>query len=82
MIENTVWSYTNLRSKQYHNIHDMTVFLGTPASLSKRSLKQKMRKKNNWVKKKLKSSDISVSLMSELPFSATSPTTWKELGCV
>ncbi|CAG01793.1 unnamed protein product [Tetraodon nigroviridis] len=53
---------------------------GTPASLSKRSLKQKMRKKNNWVKKKLKSSDISVSLMSELPFSATSPTTWKELG--
>lgn len=34
------------------------------------------------MKKKLKSADSSDDLMSELPFALTSPTTWKELGCV
>lgn len=32
--------------------------------------------------KQLKSADTLENLMSELPFSLTSSTTWKELGCV
>ncbi|XP_076612281.1 A kinase (PRKA) anchor protein 7 isoform X3 [Chaetodon auriga] len=52
-----------------------------PAGSSEKSTKRKMRReKRKLMKKKLKSADTSGNLMSELPFSLTSPTTWKELG--
>uniref|UniRef100_UPI0037E93032 A-kinase anchor protein 7-like isoform X2 n=1 Tax=Semicossyphus pulcher TaxID=241346 RepID=UPI0037E93032 len=41
---------------------------------------KRRREKRKWMKKKLRSADTSNNLMSELPFSLTSPTTWKELG--
>lgn len=34
------------------------------------------------MKKRQKSADTLDNFMSELPFSLTSPTAWKELGCV
>lgn len=34
------------------------------------------------MRRKLKSAEASANLMSELPFALTSPTTWKELGCM
>lgn len=33
------------------------------------------------MKKRLDSADFQDNFMSELPFSLTSPTTWKDLGC-
>lgn len=40
------------------------------------------REKKKLMKRKLKSADTVGSLMLELPFALTSPTTWKELGCM
>ncbi|XP_070843593.1 A-kinase anchor protein 7-like isoform X2 [Chaetodon trifascialis] len=55
--------------------------VSAPAGSSEKSTKRKMRReKRKMMKKKLKSADPSGNLMSELPFSLTSPTTWKELG--
>ncbi|XP_042359473.1 A-kinase anchor protein 7-like isoform X2 [Plectropomus leopardus] len=48
---------------------------------SEKKMKRKMRReKMKLLKKQIKSADPSENLMSELPFSLTSPTTWKELG--
>ncbi|KAM6991788.1 A-kinase anchor protein 7 [Tautogolabrus adspersus] len=54
--------------------------LSTPAGSNEKTKSKRRREKRNWMKKKLKSVDTTNSLMSELPFSLTSPTTWKELG--
>ncbi|XP_051264549.1 A-kinase anchor protein 7 isoform X2 [Dicentrarchus labrax] len=51
--------------------------VSTVSASSEKNTKRKMRREK---KKKLKSADTSDNLMSELPFSLTSPTTWKELG--
>lgn len=40
------------------------------------------REKRKLTKKREKSADALNNVMSELPFSLTSPTAWKELGCV
>jgi len=40
------------------------------------------RAKKKLIKKQLKAADTLGTLMSELPFSLTSPTSWKELGCM
>ncbi|XP_070705515.1 A-kinase anchor protein 7-like [Pempheris klunzingeri] len=55
--------------------------VSAPAGSSEKKAKRKMRReKRKLMKKKLKSADASDNLMSELPFSLTSPTTFKELG--
>ncbi|XP_044024583.1 A-kinase anchor protein 7-like isoform X2 [Siniperca chuatsi] len=55
--------------------------VSAPAGSSEKKEKRKMRReKRKLMKKKLKLADTSDNLMSELPFSLTSPTTWKELG--
>lgn len=60
----------------------------TPTGSSEKNTKRKMRRekrklmKKKKEKEKLKSADTSDSLMSELPFALTSPTAWKELGCM
>ncbi|XP_032398963.1 A-kinase anchor protein 7 isoform X2 [Etheostoma spectabile] len=52
-----------------------------PAGLSEKKNKRKRRReKRKLMKKQLKSADTSDNFMSELPFSLTSPSTWKELG--
>ncbi|XP_068610046.1 A-kinase anchor protein 7-like [Brachionichthys hirsutus] len=52
-----------------------------PKGSNQKNRKLKVRReKKKWMKKKLKSPDTSDNLMSELPFSLTSPSTWKELG--
>ncbi|KAK2856374.1 hypothetical protein Q5P01_005109 [Channa striata] len=49
--------------------------------LNEKNKKRKTRReKKKLMKKKLKSADSLDSLMLELPFALTSPTTWKELG--
>ncbi|XP_035535015.1 A-kinase anchor protein 7-like [Morone saxatilis] len=50
------------------------------ASSEKNTKRKTRREKKKLMKKNLKSADTSDNLMSELPFSLTSPTTWKELG--
>ncbi|XP_041661231.1 A-kinase anchor protein 7-like isoform X2 [Cheilinus undulatus] len=50
------------------------------AGLNEKKNKKTRKGKRIWKKKKLKSADTTDNLMSELPFSLTSPTTWKELG--
>ncbi|XP_070782307.1 A-kinase anchor protein 7-like [Enoplosus armatus] len=51
------------------------------AGSSEKKEKRKMRReKRKWTRKKLKSADTLDNLMSELPFSLTSPTAWRELG--
>nr|XP_046228854.1 A-kinase anchor protein 7-like isoform X2 [Scatophagus argus] len=58
-----------------------SIVSASPGALSEKNIKRKMRReKRKLMKKKLKSADSWDSLMSELPFSLTSPTTWKELG--
>ncbi|XP_036003499.1 A-kinase anchor protein 7-like [Fundulus heteroclitus] len=53
----------------------------TPTEPNEKKSKRKMRReKLKLMKRKLKSAEASASLMSELPFALTSPTTWKELG--
>uniref|UniRef100_A0A3Q3ESR5 A-kinase anchor protein 7-like n=1 Tax=Labrus bergylta TaxID=56723 RepID=A0A3Q3ESR5_9LABR len=54
--------------------------LSTPAGSDEKTKSKRRREKRNWRKKKLKSSDTTNDLMSELPFALTSPTTWEELG--
>ncbi|XP_059211989.1 A-kinase anchor protein 7-like isoform X1 [Centropristis striata] len=52
-----------------------------PAGSSEKKTRRKMRReKRKLMKKQLKSADTMDNFMSELPFSLTSPTTWKELG--
>ncbi|XP_034017805.1 A-kinase anchor protein 7 [Thalassophryne amazonica] len=52
-----------------------------PGSSEKKKKKRcTRREKKKLLKKKLKSSDSLESLMLELPFALTSPTSWKELG--
>ncbi|XP_068564984.1 A-kinase anchor protein 7-like isoform X2 [Cebidichthys violaceus] len=53
----------------------------TEPGSSERKMKRKMRRVRQKLKKKqLKSAETVDTLMSELPFSVTSPTTWKELA--
>ncbi|XP_036942164.1 A-kinase anchor protein 7-like isoform X2 [Acanthopagrus latus] len=56
--------------------------VSAPADLTEKNTKTKRRRRENkkLIKRKLKSTDASDNLMSELPFCLTSPTTWKELG--
>ncbi|XP_028461482.1 A-kinase anchor protein 7 isoform X1 [Perca flavescens] len=55
--------------------------VSAPAGSSEKKNKRKMRReKRKLMKKQLKSADTSDNFMSELPFSLTSPSTWKELG--
>ncbi|KAM3603216.1 uncharacterized protein V6R79_018595 [Siganus canaliculatus] len=55
--------------------------VSTPPGSEEKNTKRRMRReRRKWMKKKLKATDASDNLMSELPFSLTSPTTWKELG--
>lgn len=64
-----------------HSVH--FYFLATPTKTSEKISKWKMRRAKLKLKKKqLKSTETSANLMSELPFALTSPTTWKELGCM
>uniref|UniRef100_A0A3B3TIR2 A-kinase anchoring protein 7 n=1 Tax=Poecilia latipinna TaxID=48699 RepID=A0A3B3TIR2_9TELE len=52
-----------------------------PAASSEKKSKRRMRRERiKLMRRKLKSAEASASLMSELPFALTSPTTWKELG--
>ncbi|XP_075940073.1 uncharacterized protein akap7 isoform X1 [Anarhichas minor] len=52
-----------------------------PAGSSERQMRRKIKRARQKLKKKqLKSADTLDTLMSELPFSVTSPTTWKELA--
>lgn len=48
----------------------------------KKTKRKKRREKRKLINRHLKSAETSDNYMSELPFSLTSPTTWKELGCV
>lgn len=58
-------------------------FLAAPTKTNEKISKWKMRRMKLKLKKQqLKSAENSSSLMSELPFALTSPTTWKELGCM
>ncbi|KAM6905770.1 uncharacterized protein akap7 [Lycodopsis pacificus] len=53
----------------------------TEPGSSERQMRRKMKRARQKLKKKqLKSADTLDTLMSELPFSVTSPTTWKELA--
>ncbi|KAM4713020.1 A-kinase anchor protein 7 isoform 2-T4 [Anableps anableps] len=53
----------------------------TPTESNQKKSKRKLRReRQKLMKRKLKSVEASASLMSELPFALTSPTTWKELG--
>ncbi|XP_047243911.1 A-kinase anchor protein 7-like isoform X3 [Girardinichthys multiradiatus] len=53
----------------------------TSTKSNEKKSKRRMRKeRQKLMKKKLISDEASASLMSELPFALTSPTTWKELG--
>ncbi|XP_015250865.1 PREDICTED: A-kinase anchor protein 7 isoform gamma-like [Cyprinodon variegatus] len=64
-------------------VHRSKADAETPAvfkSNEKKSKRKIRREKMKLIKKKLKSVEASASLMSELPFALTSPTTWKELG--
>ncbi|XP_040920809.1 A-kinase anchor protein 7-like [Toxotes jaculatrix] len=55
--------------------------VSTAAGSNEKKTKRKMRReRKKLMKKKLNSADALDSLMSELPFALTSPTTWKELG--
>ncbi|XP_039637147.1 A-kinase anchor protein 7-like isoform X2 [Perca fluviatilis] len=55
--------------------------VSAPAGSSEKKNKRKMRReKRKLMKKQLNSADTSDNFMSELPFSLTSPSTWKELG--
>ncbi|XP_068433533.1 A-kinase anchor protein 7-like [Clinocottus analis] len=51
-----------------------------PGSSERKTRTKMWRAKKKLMKKQLKSADTLDTLMSELPFSLTSPTTWKELG--
>lgn len=65
------------------DMHDLFSLLAAPADSTEKNTKMKRRReKRKLIKRKLKSKDASDNLMSELPFCLTSPTTWKELGCV
>ncbi|XP_010773969.1 A-kinase anchor protein 7 isoform gamma [Notothenia coriiceps] len=46
----------------------------------KKTKRKKRREKRKLINRHLKSAETSDNYMSELPFSLTSPTTWKELG--
>ncbi|XP_031177846.1 A-kinase anchor protein 7 isoform X2 [Sander lucioperca] len=54
--------------------------VSAPAGSSGKKTKRKMWREKRKLLKKLKSADTSDNFMSELPFSLTSPSTWKELG--
>lgn len=50
---------------------------------NEKKIKRKMRReKRKLLKKKIKSNEPLDTLMSELPFALTSPTSWKELECM
>ncbi|XP_034383891.1 A-kinase anchor protein 7-like isoform X2 [Cyclopterus lumpus] len=51
-----------------------------PGSSERKTRTKMWRAKKKLTKKQLKAADTLDTLMSELPFSLTSPTTWKELG--
>ncbi|XP_074541448.1 uncharacterized protein akap7 isoform X2 [Halichoeres trimaculatus] len=57
-----------------------TCTVSTAEGSNEKPKKKTRREKRSWKKKKLKPTDSTNDLMSELPFSLTSPTTWKELG--
>lgn len=68
-------------------MHSLYVFVccrifvaASPASNEKKSTRKMRRERKKLLKKK--STDGLDNLMSELPFALTSPTTWKELGCM
>lgn len=62
---------------------DLFLFLAAPAGSSEKKTRRKMRReRRKLMKKELKSADPSDNLMSELPFSLTSPSSWDDLGCV
>lgn len=58
-----------------------TVSAPDPAEPNEKKTKRKKRReKRKLINRHLKSAETSDNYMSELPFSLTSPTTWKELG--
>ncbi|XP_034555850.1 A-kinase anchor protein 7-like isoform X2 [Notolabrus celidotus] len=54
--------------------------VSTPAGSNEKTKRKPMREKRRWKKRKPKPAGSTNDLMSELPFSLTSPTTWKDLG--
>ncbi|XP_033504572.1 A kinase (PRKA) anchor protein 7 isoform X2 [Epinephelus lanceolatus] len=55
--------------------------VSAPAGSSEKKTRRKMRReRRKLMKKELKSADPSDNLMSELPFSLTSPSSWDDLG--
>ncbi|XP_016531363.1 A-kinase anchor protein 7 isoform X2 [Poecilia formosa] len=62
------------------SIADAETSTGLTASSEKKSKRRMRRERIKLMRRKLKSAEASASLMSELPFALTSPTTWKELG--
>lgn len=61
---------------------DCILSLAAPQGLGEKNTKRKMRReRRKLMKKRLNSADSQDNFMSELPFSLTSPTTWKDLGC-
>ncbi|KAI9522578.1 hypothetical protein NQZ68_034930 [Dissostichus eleginoides] len=58
-----------------------TVSAPDPVGSNEKKMKRKKRReKRKLINRHLKSAETSDNYMSELPFSLTSPTTWKELG--
>ncbi|XP_029353058.1 A-kinase anchor protein 7 isoform X2 [Echeneis naucrates] len=62
-----------------HGPTDAGYTAAAPTGSNVKKAKRKRREKK-LMKNKLNTADTSENLMSELPFSLTSPTTWKELG--
>lgn len=61
----------------------LSLYLASLQGSSEKKAKRKARReKRKVLKKGLQSTEPQDNFMSELPFCLTSPTTWKELGCV
>ncbi|XP_067337673.1 A-kinase anchor protein 7 isoform X2 [Channa argus] len=80
-LKQTVMSPGQMTAEAQQGTADVQQGVADTRLNEKKKKKRKTRsEKKKLMKKKLKSADSLESLMLELPFALTSPTTWKELG--